>query len=75
MAAQSGNVTAVGDTDFLAPARAIVEGNDRFISNIASFLVNGEKAPDVLAVESGSGSNPGGTMPPQNGTTTSSMSP
>ena len=73
VAARNGNVTAVGDTDFLAPASATVAGNDRFVSNLASFLVTGEKAPGVPAAGGTAGTGAGGLMPtqPRNATGTS----
>ena len=69
--AQVGNVTTVGDTDFLAPASATVADNEQFVGNLASFLVSGVKqgtAPESESSLPGSGSF---TPPsqPANGTT------
>jgi hypothetical protein len=49
VAARSGNAVVIGDTDFLAPERATGADNDRLASNLAAFLVNGEKEPGAPA--------------------------
>ncbi|MEF8856376.1 MAG: DUF4350 domain-containing protein [Haloplanus sp.] len=43
--ARSGNVVAVGDTDFVARENAYDADNDVLIGNLADFLVDGEKEP------------------------------
>jgi hypothetical protein len=62
VAARAGNVTAVGDTTFLEPDAVTTADNDRFVTNVARFLVAGEKAQDVPA-PSGSSTSPGGFPP------------
>jgi hypothetical protein len=49
VAGRVGNVTAVGDTTFLEPGVASTADNDRFVTNVARFLVTGEKAEGVPA--------------------------
>jgi len=76
VAARSGNLTAVGDTDFLAPETATVADNERLVGNVAAFLVTGEKAPDAPTAESQAGGGPGSVVsPPSANTTTTSASP
>jgi hypothetical protein len=56
VAVRSGNVSLVGDTDFLTPESAYVADNNVFIGNIAEFLVTGEKTGNAPAPPSeGSG--------------------
>ncbi|MFC3478699.1 GldG family protein [Halobacterium litoreum] len=43
VAARNGGVLAVGDTDFLTPDAASAADTDAFASNVAAFLVTGEK--------------------------------
>jgi hypothetical protein len=43
--ARSGNVTAVGDTDFISRENAYDADNEVLIGNLADFLVDGEKEP------------------------------
>jgi len=43
--ARSGNVVAVGDTDFVARENAYDADNDALVGNLADFLVDGEKEP------------------------------
>jgi hypothetical protein len=43
--ARSGNVTAVGDTDFVTRENAYDADNEVLIGNLADFLVDGEKEP------------------------------
>ncbi|MFC7133680.1 MULTISPECIES: DUF4350 domain-containing protein [Salinibaculum] len=71
VAARTGNVTAVGDTEFLQPASATLADNEAFVSNLADFLVSGEKSPGVPEpAEPSSGTGTGGFTPPtQPGTT------
>jgi len=40
---RSGNVTAVGDTDFVTRENAYTADNDVLVGNLADFLVDGEK--------------------------------
>ncbi|NHN59482.1 MULTISPECIES: DUF4350 domain-containing protein [Halorussus] len=71
VAARNGNLTAVGDTDFLAPASATVADNDAFVGNLASFLVTGEKRSGVPAAGGSTGAGTstryGGGLPTQTG--------
>ena len=64
VAVRSGNVSMVGDTDFLTPESAYVADNNVFIGNIADFLVSGEKTANAPAppAEGSGGSAP--TRPP-----------
>jgi hypothetical protein len=59
VAARAGNVTAVGDTTFLEPGVATTADNERFVTNVARFLVTGEKAEGVPA-PAGPSTPPGG---------------
>jgi hypothetical protein len=45
VAARNGNVLAVGDTDFLASGTATAGDNAALASNVAAFLVSGDKEP------------------------------
>jgi len=67
LAAHTGNVTAVGDTDFLNAENAYVADNEAFIGNLADFLVSGDKAegaPQPPQPEGGApGSGPTGPTP------------
>jgi len=47
--ARSGNVTAVGDTDFVTRENAFDADNEVLIGNLADFLVDGEKRPGAPA--------------------------
>ncbi|SEN66693.1 hypothetical protein SAMN05216388_1004143 [Halorientalis persicus] len=47
VAVRTDSVVAIGNTEFLAPDSATVADNDAFVSNIASFLVTGDKQPGV----------------------------
>jgi hypothetical protein len=42
--ARTGNVTAVGDTSLVKPAAISAADNGQFVSNLAEFLVSGDKA-------------------------------
>lgn len=75
VAARSGNLTAIGDTDFLAPETATVADNERLVGNVAAFLVTGEKAPDAPTAGSESDGSSGGVSLPTGNTTTTSASP
>lgn len=74
VAARNGNVTAVGDTDFLASESATVAGNDRFVTNVAGFLVTGERTSDAPAAESDTSVGTGGVLPPGSGNQTNTTS-
>ncbi|MCG1002481.1 MULTISPECIES: DUF4350 domain-containing protein [Halobacterium] len=54
VAARNGNVLAVGDTDFLTSGTATEGDNDVLSSNIAAFLVSGDKEAGAPASPSGS---------------------
>ena len=71
VAVRTDSVVAVGNTDFLAPDSATVADNDAFVSNIASFLVTGDKQPGVPeSTESATGPGTGtGGFGDQPGTT------
>jgi hypothetical protein len=43
VAVRNGNAIAIGDTWFLSPEGATLADNERFVGNVASFLVAGEK--------------------------------
>jgi hypothetical protein len=45
VAARSGSAVTVGDLDVFGPANAYAADNEVLLSNLAAFLVNGEKAP------------------------------
>ena len=67
VAAQSGNVAMIGDTDFLTPESAYVADNEVLIGNIADFLVSGNKtanAPAPPQQGSAPGGEPGPIRPP-----------
>ncbi|WP_424017251.1 hypothetical protein ACOZ4N_15395 [Halorientalis pallida] len=71
VAAKTGNVVTVGDTNFLEPASATVADNDAFVTNLADFLVSGDKepgAPEPAGPSTGTGSGDFGG-PSQPGTT------
>jgi hypothetical protein len=79
VAVRTGDVAAIGSTDFLAPSSATIADNEAFVGNLAQFLVTGDKepgAPQPTAPTPGSGgvtrpTTPGGpTTPPTNGTAT-----
>ena len=58
VAARNGNVLAVGDTDFLTSGVATAGDNDALASNVASFLVSGDKesgAPEGTQTGNGPG--------------------
>ena len=64
VAAQSGDVAMIGDTDFLTPDSAYVADNEVLIGNIADFLVSGEKTATAPAPPS-EGPAAGGAAPPR----------
>jgi hypothetical protein len=64
VAVRSGNVSMVGDTDFLAPESAYVADNDVFIGNLADFLVSGEKTAGAPAPPSEESAGSGGPSEP-----------
>ena len=71
VAARTGNVVTVGDTSFLEPASATVADNEVFLTNLADFLVSGDKEPGVPEAEgpsTGTGSGGFGS-PTQPGST------
>lgn len=47
--ARTGNVTAVGDTSLLKPATVSTADNNQFVSNLARFLVRGNKTAHTAA--------------------------
>jgi hypothetical protein len=49
VAATNGNVTAVGDSDFLAASNVYDADNEAFAGNVADFLVTGDKAAGAPA--------------------------
>lgn len=68
MLARNGNVTVVGDTDFLAPENVYVTDNEVLVGNLGDFLVTGDKtagAPAPPEPEGPSGpTRPGGPTGP-----------
>jgi hypothetical protein len=46
VAVRNGNVTAVGDSDLLAPSTAYEADNEVLVGNLADFLVTGTKTPE-----------------------------
>jgi hypothetical protein len=58
VAARNGNVLAVGDTDFLTSS-ATEGDNDVLLSNVAAFLVEGDKQPGAPESSQSSGQSPG----------------
>ncbi|MGB9963629.1 DUF4350 domain-containing protein [Halobacterium hubeiense] len=58
VAARNGNVLAVGDTDFLTSGTATEGDNDALASNVAAFLVSGDKRAGAPAAPSGSAGGP-----------------
>jgi hypothetical protein len=71
VAARTANVATVGDTAFLQPASATLADNEAFVSNLADFLVSGDKEPGIPEPATPStGTGTGGLTPPtQPGTT------
>ncbi|MFB6195882.1 MAG: DUF4350 domain-containing protein [Haloplanus sp.] len=68
--ARSGNVTAVGDSDFLTRENVQDADNEVFIGNLADFLVDGEKTPGAPlrpSADDGSESEGGEPQPPAGG--------
>jgi len=71
VAARNGNVSIVGDTSILDPARLQHADNEVLVGNLVEFLVGGTVAPDALALPEPSTERPGPTPPvarPPNGT-------
>lgn len=73
VAARNGNVLAVGDTDFLTSGAATAGDNDLLASNVAAFLVSGEKASG--APEGGQSGNGQGTPPQPSLTSMAAVAP
>jgi len=61
VAARNGNVLAVGDTDFLTSGTATEGDNDVLASNVAAFLVSGDKEAGAPAAPSSSSGRTGGS--------------
>ncbi|CQH51303.1 GATase domain protein [Halobacterium hubeiense] len=61
VAARNGNVLAVGDTDFLTSGAATEGDNDVLASNVAAFLVTGDKEAGAPAAPAGSSGGQTGT--------------
>jgi hypothetical protein len=60
VAARNGNVLAVGDTDFMTADGATAGDNEAFLSNVAAFLVSGDKEPGAPeGSNGGAGAGPG----------------
>ena len=74
VAAQSGNVTTIGDASFLSPDFHTVADNEVLLGNVVEFLTSGEKVPKPSPtpnrpVGPGPGPGPGPTpVPPGPGT-------
>jgi hypothetical protein len=60
---QSGNVVAVGDTDFVNPENAYDADNEVLVGNLADFLVSGDKEPGAPARPGASGTQQPGQQP------------
>lgn len=58
VAVRSGNVIAVGDATFLTEGNHAVADNDDFLGRVATFLVAGERTPDLLSYPAAFGSSP-----------------
>jgi len=67
MLVRNDNVTAIGDTSFLAPADAYDADNEVLIGNLAEFLVTGDKADCVPPKPQEGGDDPFGPAPPRPG--------
>lgn len=70
VAATSGNVAIVGDTDFMTPSNVYVADNEVLLGNLATFLVSGNKRPGAPATPgsertqgAGPSPGPGGGIP------------
>jgi hypothetical protein len=63
VAATTGNVAVVGDSDFLAPANVYDADNEALAGNVAAFLVTGDKEPGAPAEPGEPGPVPGGPAP------------
>ncbi|ERG95488.1 ABC transporter [Haloquadratum walsbyi] len=68
VAATTGSVAIVGDTDFMKPKNVYVADNEILLGNLATFLVSGNKrpgapaAPDATETQA-TGPIPGGAIP------------
>ena len=67
MLVRNDNVTAIGDTSFLAPADAYDADNEVLIGNLAEFLVTGDKADCIPPKPEEGGDQPFGPAPPRPG--------
>ncbi|MFB6122411.1 MAG: DUF4350 domain-containing protein [Haloferacaceae archaeon] len=65
VAVQSGNVAALGDSDFLARENAYDADNEVLIGNVADFLVSGDKEPGAPKPPNAGSEGP--TRPPTGG--------
>ncbi|ADQ68920.1 hypothetical protein C499_06950 [Halogeometricum borinquense DSM 11551] len=63
VAVRDGSVLAVGDTWFLSPEAATLADNEQLVSNVASFLVTGDKEPGAPKKASPSTPSFGGSSP------------
>ncbi|WP_299264961.1 DUF4350 domain-containing protein [Halorientalis sp.] len=63
VAAVNGNVALVGDTSFLTPENHNYADNEVFISNLAEFLVTGQKEPKPEPDARRPGAPPGARQP------------
>jgi len=61
VAATSGNVAIVGDTDFMMPTNVYVADNEVLLGNLATFLVSGNKRPGAPATPDSNGAQNAGT--------------
>jgi hypothetical protein len=59
VAARNGNVSMVGDTSILDPARLQHADNEVFVGNLVEFLVSGDVASDALAPSASNSQFPG----------------
>lgn len=63
VAARNGDVSIVGDTSILDPARLQHADNEVFVGNLVEFLVGGSVQPDALAPPEPDRPEPGQTAP------------
>jgi hypothetical protein len=67
MLVRNDNVTAIGDTSFLAPSDAYDADNEVLIGNLAEFLVTGDKADCIPPKPEEGEDRPFGPAPPRPG--------
>lgn len=73
--ARHGEVVAVGDTNLLSPSGAELADNGQFVSNLATFLVSGDKTPGAPASAQSTAARPPGAPPSLGGGSAPSSTP